>query len=1228
MAWTDEQELAINTEDKNLLVAAAAGSGKTAVLVERIIRKILEGNVNVDEILALTFTRAAADEMLERIENAISNKLETETDEKTIAVLERQKILLSGANISTLHSFCQRIIRLNFSLLDLDPEFRMGGEEELRLIKDDAITSLFEDEYEKDSDSFLRFTDAYGGDARGDTKLYQLVMRLYEFSRSERNPKKWLNFVSEILNLNEGTKLSDTIWYEVVEKDIKIQMADAFETANITLEKAEEFALETFFDTVKDDIFQLENILNSLDEKDFSALSTAFSAVNFKRLPTVRGADDETKFLIQNVVKNPRDYYKDIIKNLKEKYFQIDEVEYIENLKIASEDMAELVRLVNGFEEKYSNLKRAKNILDFSDLEHFALKLLTDDKAYNEGIIKPSKIAAAIGEKFKEIMIDEYQDTSGAQEALISLLTKAGGAKLFCVGDIKQSIYRFRLADPSLFLKKYREYNALGKNFARIDLAKNFRSRDEVISAINFVFSQVMNEETMELNYGKEEALYLGASYPEIDNSLKSPVELTVFISKTDKEKEGEEDVKDEMSPLEEEAHYIAKKIKKLIEEKRKVFDKETKKYRQISYRDIVILLRSVQNKAETILEILRAYDIPAHATIDGGFFANTEIRLALSLLAILHNSRQDIPLAAVLASPVGNFSYEEIAQIRLQKEDDDLFGALIFSTSLECDLNENLKNKAAVFLEKLSRWKTLSRENSVADLLFLLYNETGIYDYVGALPNGSVRQGNLRLLIDRAASYEETDYRGLFRFLEFVKKIEKTNTDLSSAKTVSENENAVRIMSIHKSKGLEFPVVILADLGKSWNLLDTSADLLIHSKLGLGPYFTDTDSSYRYPTFPRVAISSKIFAENLAEELRVFYVAMTRAREKLIMVGSAKGEESFQKKLKRYSAYVKSTDVKLPSFQSFNASSFLDFLTMSLIRHPDGEVLRDAAECYETPVKFLDYNDNSKWKINIFSPFPKDTDDVILDYNDTLNKIKNNENLPQTIYKKEIENILNWKYDTKGLTEAKGKISVTELKRRFLEIESGAENIFKEETTYNRPEFLQENEKLTNTEYGTLMHSVMEHIDHKKIDDLKSVKTEIEKLKTCNIIKKEDEKRINLNNVLSFFSSDIGNRLKQAKSVYKELPFSRFINAERVYEEAKNEKIITQGIIDLLFIDENDKLILVDYKTDSASSVKTIKERYSVQISLYIEAAEEILKRSVDESYIYLLSTGKIISV
>lgn len=1228
MAWTDEQKLAINTEGKNLLVAAAAGSGKTAVLVERIIRKILEGNADVDEILALTFTHAAADEMLERIENAVENKLETETDEKTIALLERQKILLSGANISTLHSFCQRIIRVNFSLLDIDPEFRMGGEEELRLIKDDAINSLFEEEYEKESDAFLRFTDAYGGDARGDIKLHSLVMRLYEFSRSERNPKKWLNFAVNILNLKKEDKLSDTIWYEVVEKDIKIRMTDAFETAKTTLENAEEFSLDAFFDTIKDDILQLENILNALNEKSFSSLSTALLSVEFKRLPTIRGADEETKTLVQNIVKDPRDYYKEIVKGLKEKYFQIDENEYIENLKIAAEDMAELVRLVNLFDEKYSSLKRAKNILDFSDLEHFALKLLTDEEAYNEGIIKPSKIAFSIGGKFKEIMIDEYQDTSGAQEALISLLTEAGGAKLFCVGDVKQSIYRFRLADPSLFLKKYREYNTLGEDFARIDLAKNFRSREEVISAINYIFSQVMNEETMELNYGKDEALYLGADYPEVHNSLKSPTEFTIFISQTEKEKEGEENVKIEISPLEEEAHYIAKQVKKLISEKRMVFDKELKKYRPISYRDIVILLRSVQGKAEPILEVLRAYDIPAHATIDGGFFANTEVRLTLSLLAILHNSRQDIPLAAVLSSPIGNFNYEEIAKIRLQKEDDDLFGALVFSTSLDADLDENLRKKVSDFLEKLSRWKTLSRENSVADLLFLLYNETGLYDYVGALPNGSVRQGNLRLLIDRAASYEETDYRGLFRFLEFVKKIEKTNTDLSSAKTVSENENVLRIMSIHKSKGLEFPIVILADLGKSWNLLDTSADLLIHSKLGLGSYFVDTDSFYRYPTFSRVAISSKIFAENLAEELRIFYVAMTRAREKLIMIGSAKGYESFQKKLKRYSAHIKNADVKLPSFQSFNAGSFLDFLTMSLIRHPDGEVLREAAECFETPAKFLNYDDTSKWQINIFSPFAKDTDAENLPLDDTLIKIKNNEKLPASIYKNEVENILKWKYDAKGLTEAKGKISVTELKRRFLEIEADSVNIFKEETTYNRPEFLQENAKLTDTEYGTLMHSVMEHIDHKNVDNLENVKVEIDKLLTRGIIKKEDVSRVNIKHILGFFSSEIGERLKSAKSVYKELPFTRFINANRVYKSVENEKIITQGIIDLLFIDKDDKLVLIDYKTDKKASVRTIKERYSIQISLYREAAEEILKRRVDESYIYLLSVGKIVNV
>lgn len=1228
MAWTDEQKLAIDVEDKHLLIAAAAGSGKTAVLVNRIIRKILEGETNVDEILALTFTHAAAEEMQERIENAIINKIETETDEKTIELLERQRILLSGANISTLHSFCQRIIRLNFSVLGLDPEFRMAGEEELRLIKQDAIEELFEEEYREENEAFLRFTDAFGGDAKGDSKIYSLILRLYEFSRSEANPKKWLDWAADSLNLEEGATLSDTIWYDVIEKDISLKLEDALFEANRVLEGIEEYSLNAYEDVVKDDICELNNLITTVAKKDFSKITTAFSSVNFKRIPTVKGADDEFKVLSQNIVKEPRDFYKNTVKNLKEKYFQINEEDYIENLKIASKDMTELVRLVNKFDKKFSSVKRSKNILDFSDLEHFALNLLTDEDAKKEEIIKPSKVALALGEKFKEIMVDEYQDTSGVQEALISLIIAAGNSKLFCVGDVKQSIYRFRLADPSLFLKKYREYRNLGDNYSRIDLAKNFRSREEIISAINYIFMQVMNEETMELNYGKDEALYLGADYPEEENSLKSPVEFTVFIRQTDKEKEESENINPELSSLEEEAHYIAKQIKKLIEEKKQVFDKELKKYRSISYRDIVILLRSVQGKAEIILDVLKNYDIPSHATVDGGYFQNTEVRLMIAFLTVIHNSRQDIPLAAVLASPIGSFSFEEIAEIRTNFEEGDLFDSLLFATSMESELNENLKKKVSGFLAKLSRWRALARENSVADLISILYQDTGFYDYVGALPNGLIRQGNLRLLTDRAAAYEETDYRGLFRFLQFIKKLERTSEDLSSAKTLSENDNVIRIMSIHKSKGLEFPVVILADLGKSWNTMDTSSELLIHSKLGLGPYFVDIDSSYRYPTFPRVAVSTKIYSENIAEELRTFYVALTRAREKLIMVGSFKGDDNFIKKLRRYSAFTQSTDVKLPGFLTFGANSYLDFILMSLIRHEDGECLREAAECFANPKKFLNYNDNSKWIINIFSPFAEDNEEENNLKDDILSKVKNNEKLPSTIYKDEVEKILNWRYDDKGLKEVKGKISVTELKRRFLEIESGTVNIFKEEMIYERPEFLQKTTKLTNMEYGTLMHSIMEHINHKNVNSLENIKTEIDRLISKNIIKKEDVSRINLAHVLGFFTSKIGLRLKNAKRVYKELPFSKFIDANRIYKSVKNEKIITQGIIDLIFIDENDKLILIDYKTDKLFDESIIKDRYSVQIALYKEAAEEILKRKVNESYLYMLTAGKIISI
>ena len=1224
MAWTSEQQQAIDTENKHLLVAAAAGSGKTAVLVNRIVRKVLDGAADVDEILAITFTHAAADEMRGRIEKAILDKLETETDEKTIALLERQRILLPGAYISTLHSFCQRIISQNFSVLGLDPEFRTAGEEELKLLKQDALDELFNEEYEEGREDFLQFTDSFGGDARGDGKLYNLILNLYEYSRSEGDSKNWLTSLVDALDLPEETDLTDTPWYEVIAKDIRLQMEDALFTANRTLEAMEEYGVPVYENTVKEDISILERLSAVTDANDFSAIADAFLAADFQRLPALKKSDAAANEEAKIFIKESRDCYKGIVKGIAENYFQIDEAEYIRTLKIAASDMGELVNLVNKFEEKYSALKRQKNILDFSDMEHFALDLLTEK---SNGEAKPSAVAVALGTKFKEIMVDEYQDTNGAQEAIISLIIAGGNAKLFCVGDVKQSIYRFRLADPSLFLKKYAEYRHLGDNYDRIDLAKNFRSRGEIISGINYIFAQVMNEDTMELNYGEEEALYLGADYPQAENTLKSPIELAIFVDPTEKEFEAREDEEEKIAVFEEESRYVAKRIRELINESRMVFDKDKKSYRPISYRDIVILLRSVRGKAEVMQEVLQEYDIPVYANLDGGYFEESEVRLMLALLTTLQNARQDIPLAAVLASPIGGFSFEEIGLLRAQKDDDDFFSALIFSVSEGSALDDELKSKVSIFLAKLSKWRTLARELSVPELISTLYLETGFYDYVGGLPNGLVRKENLRLLIDRAAAYEETDYRGLSRFLRFVDKIRKNSADLSSAKTIGEGEDVVRIMSVHKSKGLEFPVVFMSDLGKKFNEQDTTADLLIHSKLGLGPYFTDVDASYRYPTFPRVAIRSKILSENRAEELRALYVGMTRAREKLIMTGSVKGEEAFQKKMRRYAMHIGKTSVKLPSFQASSARSFLDWLLMSLIRHPDGENLRDAAGCFSAPAPLLDYDDDSSWSVEILAPStaPDNLKPAISD--DMLIKVKNHELLPATKYKDEIEDILGWRYDDGELFNVKGKISVTELKNLFAEAEEDTISIFPSDETLNRPNFLMEKSPLTGAEYGTLMHSVMEHIDPQKATSVIGVNEEISRLIALNVLKEEDSSRINAALIAKFFNSPIGERLKNSRKVYKELAFSRLIDASLVYPEAADEKIITQGVIDLLFEDEHG-LVLIDYKTDRPTKENTLRERYAGQISLYKAAVLDILGKSVNESYLYLLSMGKLLAV
>lgn len=1240
MAWTESQRQAIETRDKNLLVAAAAGSGKTAVLVERIIRQILAGECDVDRILVVTFTHAAAEEMRVRIESALRRALEEEREESKLERLERQMVLLSGASISTLHSFCQTVIRQNFEAVDLDPEFRLGGEQELRLMEQEVLEELFEESYEGEDEGFLRFVDVFGGDERGDEKLYELVLRLYTYSRSQPFPEEWLSSLPEGLDLPEGVGLEETPWYASVEQEIRLVLEQAKDDADHLLDLLGRMGAGPYAETVKAEFSQIQALLETLEGVSWKELREAFSTLSFDRLKRWNCEDKETKEAASQAIKKYRDHYKKALEGIRKKYFQESPEELAEDLRIAARDVGELCSVTRKFAEKFARAKHEKALADFNDLEHFALEILCASKGESGDALVPSEVAKSLQQRFQGVMVDEYQDTNGVQEAILSLVVSRERPNLFCVGDVKQSIYRFRLADPTLFLKKYLEYPHLGENYARIDLAKNFRSRPGILSAINSLFAQVMSRGTMELEYDEAAALYPGLEYPlppEGGKCLDGPVEVSIIFGERDAEAEpaeegsGEESGEAELKGLELEARWIAGRIQTLMEENLLVFDKGKGTYRPLRWRDIIILLRSVKGKAEKVLSVLHSSNIPAYASVDAGYFEEPEIRIMLSLLAVLHNARQDIPLAAVLASPIGGFRYEELAKIRLTAPVEDLYGAILAALSPDSGVEGELLGKIASFLERLSRWRMLARELSVPQLLWQLYRETGYYDYVGGLPGGLLRQANLRMLVDRAAEYEKTEFRGLFRFLRFVDRMRDMDTDLAVARVLGENEDVVRIMSIHKSKGLEFPVVILGDLGKKFNLQDASSDLLMHRELGLGPYRVEKEGSFRYPTFARQAIATKIRQENKAEELRVLYVAMTRAREKLILLGTVSGKKTIQNKVDRWTRYGERTGVRLPEYGTFAAESFLDWVAMAVVSHKDGEVLREMATEPCSCRDFLDYEDTSRWKVQLVPAGDirgKEAGEKAPD--EVLKRVEERKTLPDTLAREKVRELLDWQYDRKGLGKVPSKLSVTEIKRRFQEPEEGISmGIPASSGEWKRPLFLQEKRGLTAVEYGTLMHSVMQHIDPRGDVSQRGIEAQVREMVEREILLPEHQKILRMKTIRAFFTSSVGKRLRKAKEVWRELPFSRMLPAGDFYEGAEpGEEIFIQGIIDLLFEEEDRSLVLVDYKTDGDTSPERVKEEYRIQISLYSRAVESILQRKVKEKYLYMLHDGTVVEM
>ena len=1225
--WTEEQLKAIETRRCNLLIAAAAGSGKTAVLVERIIRIITneEDPVDIDRLLVVTFTSAAASEMRERIASAITKALEKSPNSKN---LQKQLTLLSRANITTMHSFCLDVIKNNFHIIDLDPAFRILDETEGMLLRSEVLEELFEDKYENDDKEFLDLVEAYS-DSKSDDKLKDIVLDLYKFSMSGPWPQRWLRDKSEEFNINTIEELDKSSWMKVFIENLVIELQGLISMEEKALELCEETSgLEPYIDTFRDDITMLRMIYEHLGagvEEIYNRLSSA----SFSKLKTVR-KNNVSNENVQGRVKSIRDDVKKKINKLRDEIFSMTPDEMLHSVKASYTYMKALSSLVIEFQDRFSNAKKEKGALDFNDLEHLCLKILTSED---------SGVADNFKEYFDEVLVDEYQDSNAVQEAIIDLVSRkySNDPNVFMVGDVKQSIYRFRQAKPELFLEKYNTYSKKqGKNI-KIQLYKNFRSRDEVIKGVNYIFKEIMSRVVGELEYTDEEALNLGASYSKTEDDnyvVGGKIELNIL----DKSTEVEEEVlieEEDLGTINLEARIVANRIKELLSNKDgkvfKVLDKGTGEYRPVTYKDIVILLRATKNWSEVFLDELGAEGIPVYADTGSGYFESIEIRTIMSLLKVIDNPMQDIPLIALLRSPIMSFSAEDLTNIRLVDKDKYFYENIISISKEEFDCEKELIEKCNIFLERLSVWRKKSIYTPIDEFIWYLYTDTAYYGYVGAMPNGVLRQANLRILFQRAKQYEQTSFKGLFNFINFINKLRKSSGDMGSAKVLGENEDVVRIMSIHKSKGLEFPVVFVCGSGKQFNLMDLNNNILYHEELGFGPELVDLDKRVSYPTLPKEAIKQRIRLETLSEEVRILYVAFTRAKVKLIITGAVNGLEKWITKCCNAAALDK--DIILPS-EVLKGKSYLDWIGMAICKHKDGEILRELVGSNDIRIK----DDLSTWSVKTWTK-----SDLVVDKKDSDVDEINEDNLlinsDCSSVDKEIERRLDFRYKFRESTLIKSNFSVSELKKKNFEQVPviDTENLFKEDICNIKPKFLQEERGLTAAEKGTAIHFVMQKIDLSRVNTIEEIKIQLKDFVDMELLSKEEYKVINPYKVKKFFISKLGERMLSAYNrgdiVYRELPFYTEIDVHRINpdlpKEVEGDKVRLQGVIDSFFYEDNE-VILLDYKTDyvEQSNEEELINKYRIQIQYYKEALEKITKTKIKECYLYSFYLEKEILV
>ncbi len=1263
--WTEAQQKVIDTRNKNLLVSAAAGSGKTAVLVERIISMISEGDqpMDIDHLLVVTFTNAAAAQMRERIGKALDQKLLRQPEN---AHLQKQLSLLQSAQITTIHSFCLNVIRNYFHRIELDPSFKLAEESEITLLQSDVMSELLECWYEKGSEDFHRFIESYSH-SKSDQPIEDLVLQLYRFSMSNPWPKEWIGHIQGSFEVESLEELEMTDWMQELLRYVKVVLSDLLKKNEEAIALCEEpDGPSAYLPALLSD---REKLIALTKVTSYGEYAGCFATLSHDRLSSKK--EEGVSGAKKDRVKVLRDEVKKGVKELNSQFFFQSPEEMLGDIQAAGKVMKVLFQLTLDFMEEFAKKKEEKNLIDFNDLEHYALNILVEDQ---EGEKVPTKAAEELSELFEEILIDEYQDSNLVQETILRSISREGrgGHNRFMVGDVKQSIYKFRLAMPELFMEKYRTYSTEdmledGDNnyHLRIDLDKNFRSRKVVLDYVNRIFEQIMTEAVGGILYDEAAALKYGELFEELlpkqeelppSHRIAEDVELLLvtdeeiseakaaarkkevdrgFLQEDRTEKEGGPEVSEILPSTEEaleealysrkelEARAIAGRIKELTDPETglQLFDQSSLTYRPAAYKDIVILLRSMSGWSEVFVNTLLQEGIPAYADTGSGYFQTVEIMTLLNMLRIIDNPRQDIPFVGVLYSPMVGLTTTELAQIRIHGRNKEMYQAALNYVKEE---DTELKTKLGDFLKLLDDLRDKMKFTPIHELLEELLERTGYGYYVLALPGGDRRKANIDMLVNQAVRFEKGSYRGLFHFIRYMEKLNKYEIDFGEAATLGEQDNTVRIMSIHKSKGLEFPIVVAAGLSKQFNTQDSRNSVVLHSEYGVGPDYVDSERRTKAPTLLKKLLQKKIQMESLGEELRVLYVAMTRAKEKLILSGYLKSGEELKRK--QFSFY-----------ELMSSKSYLELVLPAMMNRMPQDELPEAFPCCLVhegqTIRLLHKSELLEQEIS---------KQVILGLEEEELRALNPEHPFDSKLREEIKTRFNYVYPYKQSSGLKSKLSVSELKKLGqVPDEDLGELLYPEppaaDTTGSGqegtiPDFIRGGVKESSgTDRGTLYHKVLELIHLPDVRTGEDVASELGRMIRENRLSEEDAKKLKQDYIYRFTQSSIAERMRAAQAkgkLFQEQQFVMGLGAKEIYPEIdSDETVLIQGIIDVFF-EEDGELVLLDYKSDIVETEEELLKRYRVQVEYYKKALEQILNKRVKEMVIYSLHLGKEISV